>query len=256
MKVAAVQHDIFWEDPAANHHRLETMIMGAAGAGARLIVLPELFATGATTNPDLFEPDEGPTIKFLRDVAGRAGSWLCGTVAIGVDGVAAANACILAGPDGSLQRADKRHLAPGRESEAFEAGGRISTFTVDDLRVTPIVGHGIRYPQDFWEVAADTDVFVVPGAEPESRRDHWRTLLGARAIENECYVVGVNRVGKGGGVTYAGDSRIIDPQGEVLAAGAGTETLLVAEVESALVRFTRDRTPLLGDRVPTVITLA
>ena len=65
----------------------------------------------------------------------------------------------------------------------------------------------------------------------------------------------MNRVGKGGGVTYAGDSRIIDPQGEVLAAGAGTETLLVAEVESALVRFTRDRTPLLGDREPTVITL-
>lgn len=255
MKVAAVQHDIFWEDPPANFHRLETMIAGVAGAGARLIVLPELFATGTTYNPDLIEGIDGPTCSFLKRVAAKVGAWVCGTVAVRSDAVSATNSFVLAGPDGTLHRSDKRNLAPGRESELFQAGSRIDTFGVEDLRITPIIGHDIRYPQDLWDIAADTDVFVVPGSEPESRREQWQVLLSARAIENECYVVGVNRVGTGGGVSYAGDSRIIDPQGHVLAAGAGTETLLIAEVESALVRFTRDRNPLLGDRGPSVITL-
>ena len=203
----------------------------------------------------MLETTDGPTCAFLSRIAGEVGAWVCGTVAIRTDSVTATNSFVLAGPDGTLHRSDKRHLAAGRESEVFQSGTRIDTFTVEDLRVTPIIGQDIRFPQDLWDAAADTDVFVVPGSEAESRRNQWKVLLAARAIENECYVVGVNRVGTGGGVSYAGDSRIIDPQGEVLAAGAGTEALLVAEVESALVRFTRDRTPLLGDRAPSVITL-
>lgn len=253
MKVAAVQHDIFWEDPAANFHRLEAMISGVAATGARLIVLPELFATGATHNPDLIEGADGPISRFLTETAASVNAWICGTVALRADSVSAFNACLIAGPDGTLHRSDKRHLS-GRDNEFFQAGESTRTFTIEDLRVTPIVGHDVRFPHDLWAVAADTDVFVVPGAEPESRREQWRVLLAARAIENKCYVVGVNRVGTGGGVSYAGDSCIIDPQGQVLAAGAGTETLLIAEVESALVRFTRDRAPLLGDRA-SVITL-
>lgn len=254
MKVAAVQHDIFWEDPAANFHRLEAMITGVAATGARLIVLPELFATGASYTQEIIEGTDGPIVRFLSDTAAAVGAWICGTVALRSDAVTAVNACLLAGPDGTMHRSDKRHLT-GRDAEFFQPGTGTPTFTVEDLRVTPIVGHDIRFPHDLWEAAVDTDVFVVPGAEPESRREQWRVLLAARAIENECYVVGVNRVGTGGGVSFAGDSRIIDPQGQVLAAGAETETLLIAEVESALVRFTRDRTPLLGDRAPAVITL-
>lgn len=254
MRVAAIQHDIFWEDPDANFHRLDGMITGAAAAGARLVVLPELFATGSSWTTAIAESDDGPTVSFLRDAAERADAWVCGTVALRSGGEVV-NAVLIAGPDGTLHRSHKHHLSEGREADLFTAKKKVDAFSIEDLRVAPFVGRDLWYPHDFWDAAADVDVFIVPGAEPESRRTQWRTLLASRAIENKCYVIGVNRVGTGGGVSYTGDSQIVDPQGETLALGSGTETILLAEVESALVRFTRDRNPLLGDRVPATITL-
>jgi predicted amidohydrolase len=250
-----MQHDIFWEDPIATTHRLEAMVAGAAAAGARLIVLPERFATGSSLNPDTFEEDGGPATGFLRRMAHDHHVWICGTVALRQPNDTVVNECIIAGPDQVEHRSRKLHLSAGREAETFTAGLRPHTFTIDDLRVTPLVGHDIRFPHAFWTSATDTDVFLVPGAEPESRRHQWRTLLAARAMENQCYVVGANRVGSGGGMRHAGDSSIIDPQGDLLAAGAGTETMLFAEIESALVRFTRDRSDLLAERAADVISL-
>lgn len=255
MRVAAVQHDIFWEDPVATTHRLEGMVVGAAAAGARLVVLPERFATGSSTNPDSFETADGPSSTFLRRMADELDVWICGTVAVRTKVGVVRNEVQLVGPDGVIHRAHKMHLPAGPEADLFTAGKRCVTFTIDDLRVTPLVGHDIRFPQTFWDAAADTDVFLVPGAEPEGRRVQWRTLLAARAIENQCYVIGVNRVGSGGGMRHTGDSSIVDPQGEVLAVGAGTETMLLAEIESALVRFTRDRSSLLSERENAEIVL-
>jgi len=255
VRVAAIQHDIFWQDPIATTHRLAAMVGGAAAAGARLIVLPERFATGASLDPATFEDEGGPASTFLREMAAEHHVWLCGTVALRLPDGAVVNECQIAGPDGTVHRSQKLHLGAGQESEMFRAGTRAHTFTIDDLRVTPLVGHDIRFPHAFWTSATDTDVFLVPGAEPEGRRRQWRTLLAARAIENQCYVVGANRVGSGGGMRHAGDSSIIDPQGDVLAVGAGTETMLFAEIESALVRFTRDRSDLLAERAADVISL-
>jgi len=227
----------------------------AAHAGAALVVLPELFATGASWTSVMAEKIDGPTMAFLRSVSADSGAWVCGSVAIRHESGTIANTVAIAGPDGTLHLSEKHHLSAGRESELFTSSHKLHTFTIDDLRVTPFVGHDIRFPQDFWDAARDTDLFIIPGAEPESRRRQWSVLLAARAIENQCYVIGVNRVGGGGGVSYAGDSAIIDPQGEVLASGAGTEALLIAEVDSALVRFTRDRRPLLSERQLDLITL-
>jgi predicted amidohydrolase len=255
VRVAAVQHDIFWEDPVATTHRLEGMVVGAAAAGARLIVLPERFATGSSMNPDSVEDHDGPSSTFLRRMAEELDVWICGTIAVRTKAGVVRNEVQLVGPEDVVHRAHKMHLPAGPEADLFTPGARRATFTIDDLRVTPLVGHDIRFPQTFWHAAGDTDVFLVPGAEPEGRRVQWRTLLAARAIENQCYVIGVNRVGSGGGMRHAGDSSIVDPQGEVLAVGAGTETMLLAEVESALVRFTRDRSPLLSERDSAAIVL-
>ena len=100
----------------------------------------------------------------------------------------------------------------------------------------------------FWGRANDTDAYIVVANWPERRRRHWTTLLQARAIENQAYVVGVNRVGHGSGVDYSGDSRIIDPWGEILAAGAGGETMLLADLKPAAVQDARDKFPVLKDR--------
>ena len=95
--------------------------------------------------------------------------------------------------------------------------------TVDGVRVTPFVCYDLRFPEPFRLAADDTDLFAVVANWPEARREHWRTLLRARAIENHCYVAGVNRVGDGGKLHYAGDSAVISPWGEVLAEGAAEE---------------------------------
>jgi len=100
----------------------------------------------------------------------------------------------------------------------------------------------------FWQVAANTDVFLVPANWPAARRVHWQALLQARAIENQAYVVGVNRVGEGGGLAFSGDSRIVDPLGEVLASAAHTESIVLADVSSHVVADVRQRSRFLADR--------
>jgi predicted amidohydrolase len=104
--------------------------------------------------------------------------------------------------------------------------------------------------EPFRLAADDTDLFALVANWPEARRDHWRTLLRARAIENLCYVAGVNRVGEGGGLRYAGDSAVISPWGEVLVEGASTEAVLVCDVDPAAVRDARAKFPALSDRRP------
>ena len=121
--------------------------------------------------------------------------------------------------------------------------------TVEGLRLGLFVCYDLRFADEFWAVAPATDCYVVVANWPAARRHHWRSLLVARAIENQAYVVGVNRVGvDGNGLEHAGDSMIVDPLGEVLASAAGGETVLVADVDPAVVAGVRARFPFLADR--------
>jgi predicted amidohydrolase len=123
------------------------------------------------------------------------------------------------------------------------------TVIIGGLRITPFVCYDLRFADVFWAAAAETDVYLVTANWPAARREHRTTLLRARAIENQAYVVGCNRVGTAGdGTAHAGDSRIVDPMGEVLASASGTETLVIADVDAAEVAATRDRLRFLADR--------
>ena len=251
MRVAAVQHDVAWEDRDATLARLEPQLRAAAGAGARLVVLTEMFPTGFSMEPErVAEAEGGPSTDFLRTRAGELGVWLAGSVPIRPDGaVLPVNRLLLAGPGGELEHYDKLHsFTYSGEQEHYAAGTRRVTVDVDGVRVTPFVCYDLRFADEFWAEAPGTDCYVVVANWPAARRAHWQALLVARAIENQAYVVGVNRVGEGGGLHYAGDSRIVDPLGEVLAAGAGGETILLADVDPAVVAETRKRYPFLADR--------
>lgn len=251
MKVAALQHDIVWEDHKANFDALAPRIAGAASAGARLIVLTEMYATGFSMRTDVTaEPVGGPATSFLVEQAEHHDAWLAGSVAEQTDdGDRPFNTLILAGPDGTVHRYRKIHpFTYSGEDDYFRAGDEHVTVQVDDLRITLFVCYDLRFADEFWATANDTDVYLVPANWPDTRRVHWRTLLRARAIENQAYVVGVNRVGAGGKLTYTGDSAIIDPLGEVLASAAGGEATLVCDVEAATVADTRERFRFLQDR--------
>jgi predicted amidohydrolase len=252
VKVAAVQHDVVWQDREANFAHLSPLIAGAAGAGARLVVLTEMFSTGFGMDTDqTAEPFDGPSSDFLRTQSDALDVWVCGSVAerpAGGDGLPR-NTLVLAGPGGAVHRYDKIHpFSYSGEHERYEAGDRFVTVEVEGVRLSLFVCYDLRFADEFWAVGPDTDCYVVVANWPETRRHHWRSLLVARAIENQAYVVGVNRVGEGGGLSYVGDSAIIDPLGETLAAGAKTEALLVAEVDPAVVTATRQRFPFLDDR--------
>ena len=122
------------------------------------------------------------------------------------------------------------------------------TIEIEGLRVSPLVCYDLRFADEFWQLATATDLYLVPANWPEARRLHWQALLQARAIENQAYVVGCNRVGEGGGLSYSGDSRIVDPLGELLATAARTESILLADVSAAHVTATRERFQFLRDR--------
>jgi predicted amidohydrolase len=251
MKVAGIQHDVVWEDRQATLARLEPQLSAAAGTGARLLVLTEMFPTGFSMEPErVAEPEGGPTTEFLRTQAAELNVWLTGSVPTRpADGGRPVNRLLLAGPGGELRHYDKIHpFSYSGEHERYAAGAERVTFDVEGVRVTPFVCYDLRFADEFWAMAPGTDCYVVVANWPSSRRAHWQALLVARAIENQAYVVGVNRVGEGGGLHYSGDSRIVDPLGEILAAGAGGETILLADVDPVVVAETRKRFPFLADR--------
>jgi predicted amidohydrolase len=248
-RIAAVQHDIVWEDRDANFERLAPQVARAVGAGADLVLLTETFSTGFSMTPGIGEPEGGPSAQFLAAQAAEHGVWVAGTCPeIAPDGELPYNSFVLAGPDGSTHRYRKLHPFAG-ERERFRSGDGPVTVEIAGLRVTPFICYDLRFATVFWQAAPDTDVYLVPANWPSPRRHHWQTLLQARAIENQAYVVGCNRVGQAGdGTEHAGDSRIVAPDGELLATAAGVETIVLADVDAAEVAATRDRFRFLADR--------
>ncbi len=251
MRIAALQSDIVWEDPEANFERLRPWVAAAAGAGARLLVLPEMYSHGFSMDTErIAEPKGGPSTRFLIEEAERFGLWLAGSLPEREEGAERPrNTLVVAGPGGEVHRYHKIHpFSHAGENEHYQAGEAFVSVVIEGLRFTLFICYDLRFADEFWATAVETDVYLVVANWPERRRHHWQSLLVARAIENQAYVVGVNRVGEGSGLVYRGDSRIIDPMGEVLAAAAERETLLIADVDAATVRQTRQKLPFLLDR--------
>lgn len=250
MKVAAVQHDIVWADRDANFAALAPLVREAAGNGARLVVLSEMFSTGFVVDrDDIGEEVGGPSSAFLSSMATELGVWVCGSCPEIADGDPRPyNSLVLAAPDGSQHRYSKIHpFTYGGEDRHFRAGDSHVTVDIDGVRTSLFICYDLRFADEFWALATGTDLYVVPANWPVSRREHWMSLLRARAIENQAWVVGVNRVGTGGNLDYVGDSRIIDPLGNETVAGEG-RCITYAEVTAESVAQTRARFPFLQDR--------
>ena len=251
MKVAAIQHDIVWEDAPATCAHLEPMVAQAAAEGARLVVLTEMFSTGFSMDTDkIAESPDGPSTQFLVDQATRHGIWIGGSLPERPEGQRLPfNRFVLAAPDGTTHRYAKIHpFSYAREQERFAAGDEHVSVDVEGTRCSLFVCYDLRFADEFWALAEQTHCYLVVANWPESRRAHWRSLLVARAIENQAYVIGVNRVGSGGGLDYVGDSQIVDPLGEVLVESTGDEAVLVADVDPERVAEVREKFPFLADR--------
>jgi predicted amidohydrolase len=254
LRIALVQQDTVWHDPVANRKKMQEAVRDAAAAGARVVALTEMFATGFTMESDHFaEPvPGGPTSQAVCDAAARAGVFVVGTV-IERHSPKPRNAAYVASPTGELV-AVYRKIHPfsfGEENKHYVGGDELPIFEIDGLKAGLQICYDLRFPETFRALAkAGAQLVFVPANWPVRRVTHWSTLLAARAIENQLVVCGINRVGKDPNVEYPGLSAIHDARGEVLARGDNREALVAAEVDFGEVAAWRDQFPALKDRRP------
>jgi predicted amidohydrolase len=258
MRACGIQCDLVWEDPAANRQRLQGRVREAAASGARLVALPEMWPTGFSMRPEVTaEPEGAASERFLAELAAETGAAVGGSLAqLPAAGGKARNVFVLATRSGVVHRYAKIHpFGYGGEADHFGAGDALTTIDVEGVRVTPLVCYDLRFPE-LWAAAAQrTDLFVVVANWPHARAAHWRALLVARAIETQAFVLGVNRVGAGGGLAYDGESALVSPLGELLGDGfgaPGVERIVAGDVDAATVADVRARFPFLADRRPEV----
>ncbi len=251
LKVTAIQMDLAWEDRPENYRRARRRAEEAAAQGAQLIILPEMFATGFSMNPTVTaEPADGPTPTFLRQLASELEVTVIGGYVRRQAEGRALNAALAVGPGGNdLAEYHKTHLVGILgEEEAHAAGDAPRPFTLGEIRAVCFVCYDLRFPELFRLTAAETFLAVVIASWPAARQAHWDALLVARAIENQQFVIGVNRVGEGGGLAFQGGTVIIDPLGNPLAQGGDREGLVQATLDFAQVSEVRTRLPFLKDR--------
>ncbi|MEX2561884.1 MAG: nitrilase-related carbon-nitrogen hydrolase [Nitriliruptoraceae bacterium] len=249
--VAAVQHDIVWEDSAATLAALATDVAAAAGAGAQLIVLTEMFATGFSMQVErTAQSEDGEIVTWMRDQAGLHDVRLVGSAAVRDDAnEQPTNRLLIVGPQGVEYRYDKIHpFTYAKEHERFAAGSQPVVAEVDGMNWAMTVCYDLRFANLYWDLAPQVDGYLVVANWPRPRGEHWKALLVARAIENQAWVVGVNRVGQGGGLDYAGGSMVIDPLGQVIASASESPAMIVTSVDQTTVTSVRERFPFLADR--------
>ncbi|MFM2136462.1 MAG: hypothetical protein RL021_1862 [Bacteroidota bacterium] len=250
LRITLLQTPLIWENPEENVKMLEGKIHDLP-EGQDLIVLPEMFSSGFTMNaPAVAEPMDGVTMQWMRRAAQKTGAVVTGSLVIESDGKHY-NRLIWMCPDGNYRHYDKRHLfALAGEENTYTGGNRRMVFEWKGWRIFPLICYDLRFP--IWSRRApdfDYDLLVYVANWPERRRAAWRRLLPARAIENQCYVAAVNRIGEdGNGVPHSGDSVILDYLGDALAEGpAGADCSLQAGLDHSALQQFREQFPFAKD---------
>ena len=217
LQVAIFQLDLVWEDPSANRMKIDEWLQKIK-RGTDIVFLPEMFATGFSMNvSDLAEPMDGETIQWMKVRSKVHQLALCGSLIIHENGQYF-NRLVFVEPSGEVRFYNKRHLfTMGNEESHFEPGTERLIVAYKGWRICPLICYDLRFP--VWaRNRKEYDILVYSANWPQPRTDVWNTLLKARAIENQAYVVGANRVGIDGiSIVYSGNSQLIDPKGNVLA---------------------------------------
>ncbi|MCC6460965.1 MAG: amidohydrolase [Saprospiraceae bacterium] len=250
MRLTIVQPSLHWENPAANRRLLAAMLQPLAGH-TDLVLLPEMFTTGFSMNAaTLAEPLDGPTRHWMQEQAHGLGAALAGSF-ICLDNGQFFNRLVFMRPDGQLEYYDKRHLfSLAHEHETFSPGQERQVFEWQGWRIWPLICYDLRFP--VWSRqppgAEPFDLLLYVANWPARRAHHWRSLLLARAIENQCFVAGSNIVGTdGNGLEYTGDSGIIDFSGQQICHISSRPGQYTAELSLADLKQYRQNLPFLND---------
>lgn len=256
LNVTTIQTELFWEDQPANRRMLEEKIRSIQEK-THLIVLPEMFSTGFSMQPErLAETMDGETVQWMRQLSKLKGSIITGSLIIAENGKHF-NRLIWMLPNGELGYYDKRHcFTLAGEDKHYTAGAKRLITSVGGWRILVQICYDLRFPvwarqqvhADGGEPQTEYDVLLNVANWPAKRSHAWKTLLQARAIENQCYSIGVNRVGTDGfGLEYSGDTTIVDPLGEVLYQKSGIEEVHTITLEKEKLQQIREKLPFWRD---------
>lgn len=252
LSITTIQTNLHWEDKAANLQMLEQKI-NSIKQKIEIVVLPEMFSTGFSMKPDLFaETMEGETMQWMKRIAAEKKIILTGSIIAEEEGNYY-NRLIWMLPNGEYGVYDKRHrFAYAGEDNHYTAGTKRLIASVKGWKINLQVCYDLRFPvwarQQNQQEEPEYDVLIYVANWPERRSHAWKTLLQARAIENQCYVVGVNRTGNDGNAIYhSGDSMIIDPMGEVLYTMKDEEDIFTITLDKEHLQSVREKLPFLKD---------
>lgn len=233
LRISLVQADLVWHQADVNRLQFEALLAPLAGQ-TDLVVLPEMFTTGFTMSPEtVAEPENGDTVQWMQAQAAQLNAALVGSVVTQTaDGYR--NRLLFCTPEGEVTQYDKRHLfRMGGEHNHYQAGSERVVLTYRGWRIMPQICYDLRFPV-FSRNRNEYDLLLYVANWPAPRRHAWRTLLQARAIENQSYVAGVNRVGAdGAGLQYSGDSLLADFCGELLIDNAQGEAFVATHLLDA-----------------------
>lgn len=252
MRLALAQLNIAFEDKLANKETVLQFIKHAASEKVDIIFFPEMTLTGFSMNTSLIGETNKETIAFFKEISTKF------DIIIGfgyVDGTSnSKNKYSIVSPhQGELINYSKIHLFSfASENEFYESGNELSFLNALDFTICPLICYDLRFPEIFQIASKTANLITVAANWPLERREHWITLLRARAIENQCFIAGINRVGEGNGLSYSGDSMIIDPLGNIISSLYMEEGLVIADISPTDVTVVRESFRLKEDRKETL----
>jgi omega-amidase len=248
MKISLIQPDTLWENKRDNFRALEKLISPLFNK-TDIVILPELFNTGFSMKPEILgESPVDETFKWMKQIAHSGNLGICGSYIVREED-RFYNRFIFVSPEDEVWQYNKRHLfRMEEENNFFTPGTGKIVFSFRDVRISPFICYDLRFP--VWNRSGkDVDLIIYSSNWPVARKEVWNTLTKARAIENQCYVAGVNRIGTDGNqILYCGESRIVHPYGDIIiSAGPDRECSITGEISISELAEFRRKFPVLGD---------
>jgi predicted amidohydrolase len=249
LKVATIQTTLHWENPAANLEMF-TQKITAINQQVDVIVLPETFTTGFSMNTSLAEKPDGNAMQWMQQMAQQYNTAICGSLMMNTKHNDVYNRFIWMNPNGTYHAYNKHHLfSIGKENNHYKAGNEIVIIQYKGFAIRLLVCYDLRFP--VWARRTsehDYDAIFIVANWPERRAEHWKVLLQARAIENQSYVVAVNRVGEDGNkINHSGNSSIIDPLGNIVYQKTITEEIAIHVINKEIINQYRTNFPVTAD---------
>ena len=249
MIIAIAQIDMIWEDSNENMEKVEDFIKKASKNKVELILFPEMSLTGFTMDVHKLFLSEEEIISWLKKIAISNSINIGLGFAIRID-EKGKNKYVMISKDGKiLAEYTKIHpFSYDGEDNKYYSGNKIYVCKIKEFKITPFICYDLRFPEIFQIASKEAQIITVAANWPKAREEHWITLLKARAIENQCYIIGINRVGFGNGLQYNGTSIFIGPDGEILNEMNNKETLIIRELEIKKIEEVRNRFDVKKDR--------